>query len=453
MTVPGGTVMVCSLPATLNVSSTLPSTPSNAAVVYQMRGRVDVGTDQGNATSGSTNVVLTVEDGAVVMGREAVLTYMVVNRGNSINIVGLPNAPVIFTSEENVAGTTTATSQQQWGGLILLGRAPVSDCLDGGATEGTDDCEAQIEGTAIQSLYGGDDVADSSGNVQYVQFRFSGYEFAANNELQSLTTGGTGTGTDFSRIMSFNSSDDGVEFFGGYVNGKYWVVVGAGDDSFDTDSGLQAELQWLIAVQRTDTGNGVMEVDSPVADANDTPRQDLRISNATFLHQSTGSDQDAIRIRGGADVVLANSLVLSTVQGCFDADDSETLQAQGAGAEEDGAPFFPATYMQCAQTPFENDGNGPAAQTAFEATTNGTWTGNPGNSSTATITLTMNYENDGTQGTVWTPTPLNRNGFTFDVPTFIGAATSASTWYEGWTCDSALADFGSGDDCIDSPFS
>ncbi len=34
--------------------------------------------------------------------------------------------------------------------------------------------------------------------------------------------------------MSYNSSDDGAEFFGGRVNMKYLITVGAEDDLIDT---------------------------------------------------------------------------------------------------------------------------------------------------------------------------------------------------------------------------
>ncbi len=50
--------------------------------------------------------------------------------------------------------------------------------------------------------------------------------------------------------MSYNSSDDGVEFFGGLVNVTNLIVVGAEDDSIDTDTGVKANLQYVIAIQR-----------------------------------------------------------------------------------------------------------------------------------------------------------------------------------------------------------
>ena len=56
---------------------------------------------------------------------------------------------------------------------------------------------------------------DNSGRMSYVQIRYSGFILSGNNELQSLTTGGTGSGTVLDHIQSFNSSDDGAEFFGG----------------------------------------------------------------------------------------------------------------------------------------------------------------------------------------------------------------------------------------------
>src|SRR5690606_37097045 len=127
----------------------------------------------------------------------------------------------------------TDQSDGHWGGIVLLGRAPISDCLSG-AVGGSVDCQQQIEG-ATNALYGGNVAADNSGVMRYVQIRYSGFEIAPGNELQGLTTGGVGSGTILEYIQVHNSSDDGVEFFGGRHNAKYLVVTGASDDSIDTD--------------------------------------------------------------------------------------------------------------------------------------------------------------------------------------------------------------------------
>ena len=117
-------------------------------------------------------------------------------------------------------------------------------------TPGTAACERQVEGAVQPALFGGATSDDSSGSLQFVQLRYSGFVLSGDNELQALTTGGVGSGTTINNIMSYNSSDDGVEFFGGRFNVRNLIVVGAEDDSLDTDTGVKINMQNVIAIQR-----------------------------------------------------------------------------------------------------------------------------------------------------------------------------------------------------------
>src|SRR3546814_7549930 len=79
---------------------------------------------------------------------------LAVNRGNKINAVGTSTQPIIFTSEANVKGDSTDQSSGQWGGVVLLGRAKITDCGAPAAAPGTTACERDTEGTS-NALYGG----------------------------------------------------------------------------------------------------------------------------------------------------------------------------------------------------------------------------------------------------------------------------------------------------------
>src|SRR3546814_7969830 len=83
-----------------------------------------------------------------------------------------------------------------------------------------------------------------------------------------------GSGTQFDHIQIHNSSDDGMEVFGGRPNFKYMIVTGAEDDGFDTDVGYQGNIQFAIAVQRAGgaVGDSMMEIDSG-GNENAAPRQ------------------------------------------------------------------------------------------------------------------------------------------------------------------------------------
>jgi hypothetical protein len=230
-------------------------------VIYSMDGRVDVGTDQG-ATSTGYQVTLGIDPGVVIFASTGT-AFLAVNRGNQINAVGTPTQPIIFTSRANVVGTNDATSQGQWGGVVLLGRAPITDCSEPSATPGSANCSRDTEGTS-GALYGGAQPTDSSGRMSYTQIRYSGYALAPDRELQSLTPSGVGSGTVIDHFQSVNSSDDGIEVFGGRPNMNYLVISGADDDSLDTDVGYKGFIQYVIAIQRPggSSGDAMIEHDS-----------------------------------------------------------------------------------------------------------------------------------------------------------------------------------------------
>ncbi len=433
---PTGSYRVCAMPARFNTSSTLPYI---RGVLYLMDGRVDVGTDGGPSPDASdglsdTNVTLTIEPGVIVYSSGA--SFLNVNRGNRINAVGTAARPIVFTSRDNVVGFNTDTSSGQWGGVVLSGRAPVTDCIASGATPGTTQCERQVEGAAQPAIYGGATVADNSGTMRYVQIRYSGFVLSGDSELQSLTTGGTGTGTQLSHIQSHNSSDDGVEFFGGRVNLKYLIVTGSEDDSIDVDTGVKANIQYAIAIQRAGAGDTIIEGDSTNVFEDQTPRTNLQLSNATFIQRRTG-DQ-VIRLRGGMDASIVNSVVIDGSAGtaCLRLDDASTTRTANASLDDQGPPRFESVVLDC-DTPFRNGTSNPAA------TTQSIFANGSNNNSNFTSTLMMTFVNGANETGVTAFNPTTLSSF-FDAVTYIGAVRNASdTWYQGWTCDSVTAVFGS----------
>ena len=389
------------------------------------------GTDGGPVASASdSDVTLSIEPGVILYGATG-RSYLVVNRGNQIDAVGEPERPIIFTSRDNVQSTAGENSDAQWGGVVLLGRAPVSDCRDGVPNKANQaECEQLLEGAAVTTLFGGNTPDDSSGTMQYFQIRYSGFTLEGGSELQSLTTGGIGSGTTIDHWMSFNSSDDGTEFFGGRVNMSHMIVVGASDDSIDVDTGAQANLQYVIVAQRAGTGDNIIELDSPDEDYSTgaLPRTNLQIANATFLSRSSNSSQ-ALRLRGGAQFSLVNSVIdLDADRTCVRLDETVTLAQD---------PLFASVVANCGTTqPFR----GSSGVTDAEVTA--AFDGGDDTDSSFTITLTGGFINGTGEAGVAAYDPTALSSF-FDATDYIGAvADETDTWYEGWTCDSATLTFG-----------
>ena len=440
ITGPTGTWRVCTLPARVTRSVTLAKIPG---LLYALGGRVDVGTDGGPAaTAADTNITLTIEPGVIVFGNTGV-SWLLINRGNRINAVGTAARPIIFTSRDNILGLNSDSSQGQWGGVVLNGRAQITDCIAPAAAPGTVSCERQTEGAIDPALYGGATNTDNSGRMSFVQIRFSGFVLSANSELQALTTQGIGSGTILNNIMSFNSSDDAAEFFGGRVNMKYFIAVGADDDNLDTDVGVKANFQYVIVAQRNGFGDSIIEADSDNANDGNLPRQNTRVANFTFLQRSANSfgNNASILLRGGTDYALVNGVLASNpLNPCLRISRAQTASGTAdAALDEAGAPIFRSVHMQCATQRYIGSNNVTDARVAEIF-----GTGANNNNDAYAPTLTGTFINGATEAAIPVFDATTLDPF-FDRTTYVGAVRDATdNWYRSWTCNSATADFGTG---------
>lgn len=409
-TVVNGTLRNCQLPAKIVGSLTV---PLRTGTIYSVTGRVDVGDDQGGDAAapkaGAQKGVLTVGAGVKIFG-SAGLDYIVVNRGSQIFAEGTATQPIVFTSRQSVEGTTTADSIGQWGGIVVLGRAAISNC-PGTATPGSATCEAQVEGT--NAFYGGNSNTDNSGVLKYVRVQHSGFQILPNNELNGITFAGVGNGTLVDYVQVHNSSDDGIEWFGGTVNGKHLVLTGNDDDSLDTDVGFNGALQFIIAVQRANGGDRINEFSG----SSRTPASNPKLANFTFVGTGRAGGGDVIVMNTGTNPVYANGVMTSasTTAACLDIDDAST-----GGA-------FNSVFMSCA-VGFRDDSGVNAAATGaiFNAGANNTEKG--------ASTLTATFIN-GANETAVAAANLTAISSSFTPTTYVGAVRNASdTWWQGWTC-------------------
>lgn len=477
-----GSYRGCRLPSLISTNTTLAKLPG---VAYEISGRVDVGIDVGGGGTAPLGqpAILTIQPGVVLYANasDADNDFMVVNRGSRMLAEGTASLPIIFTSQQNVAGTATDESQGQWGGIILAGRAPIDNCSAGGAVGGAADCENIVEGTGT-ALYGGNAPNDNSGTLRYIQFRFSGTTLAPDVELQSLTLGGTGYGTTIDHIQSHNSSDDGIEIFGGRTNLKYLVMTGADDDSYDLDVGYRGLTQFLLAIQKptnTQSDNYMLEIDSNNND-DALPRSWPQIANFTLVQTTT--QNPGMRIRGAADIRLVNG-ILVTPNPCMvmaasavvsgekttiraadstpsttkpEASDPTPTQVEVLGPLQDfGPPKFSSIYFACGGTKFgTTQVNGVTVtaaeqQAILDASPNANYNG------TAADALTSAWLPGTGAAAVTADNPLRYNPApasglaSFFVKTdYLGAISPHSgdpnaTWFQGWTCSSNRANFGS----------
>lgn len=228
--------------------------------IYELGGRITV-------EAGAT---LTIEPGTIIKGQAgsgANATALLIARGAKIMANGTAAKPIIFTSVadeitiDQVASSNFASPNLDadanglWGGIIILGNAPISASA----------ASIQIEGiptTDQNGLYGGTDAADNSGSFTYVSIRHGGANIGNGNEINGLTLGGVGSGTTISHVEVIGNQDDGVEFFGGTVNASNILVLNAGDDAIDTDQSWAGTLDNFIVICGSATDHG-LEIDGP----------------------------------------------------------------------------------------------------------------------------------------------------------------------------------------------
>lgn len=456
---PEGSWRVCTLPSLVNVTSTL---PKRTGVVYRIHGRVDVGCDGGFTAPTSSyttttascsskvmtaddNVTLTIEPGVILYGENtSEAAWLAVNRGNKLIAEGTASKPIIFTSRQNILGSATDTSQGQWGGVVLLGRGVVTDCTQAGSTT-LNNCERKTEGAVDPATFGGANNAYNAGSIKYVQFRYSGYSLSSGFELQALTAGGVGTGTTFEYIQSVNSSDDGAEFFGGGVNMKHYIAVNADDDSLDIDTGIQGNFQYLLLLQRDNGGDSMFEIDT-ASNEDNLPRNVSNIANFTAYQANVNTtanngNQASILVRGNADITFVNGIVKAPTNEC--------IRLHGTSTNSSAAATLKgySTVLTCGGTSaFLSTGTYSGTDAADQ------FNSGSGNNTAFTSTLTDTFVNGTSETAVAAYSSITTLSSFFDNVAYIGAvANSSDTWYRGWTCDNATADFGSDSACTALP--
>ena len=210
-----------------------------------------------------SGVTLTIEPGVIVKGQAGTgpnATAFLIARGATILAEGTAADPIIFTSvaDEIMPGEIASPNLDPdlnglWGGLIVLGNAPISAVNPSIQIEG-------IPASDPNGLYGGNVPDDNSGILRYISIRHGGSNIGEGNEINGLTLGGVGSGTVIENIEIVANQDDGVEWFGGSVSVTNLVVWNNGDDAIDTDQAWSGTLDNFVVYN---PGDEIMELDGP----------------------------------------------------------------------------------------------------------------------------------------------------------------------------------------------
>lgn len=237
---------------------------------------------------------LTIEEGTLIQaftGTGENASALIVKRGAQIFANGSPQEPIIFTSINDDNLDLPTSFKGLWGGLIVLGNGPHNNPDNNNGIEGV---PAEQE-----AFYGGDNEDDNSGVLKFVSIRHGGSELAPDEEINGLTLGAVGAGTEIHHVEVSANDDDGVEWFGGNVNTKYMVVTDVGDDSYDIDEGFTGYGQfWFTKQQGDGTGDNFGEHDGgPSNNRWGMPFTTPMISNATYVGGGSDAADRSLTLR------------------------------------------------------------------------------------------------------------------------------------------------------------
>ncbi|QIX61221.1 T9SS type A sorting domain-containing protein [Hymenobacter sp. BT18] len=244
---------------------------------------------------------LTIEPGTVIKGKKDTQGTLIIEQGGKLMADGKPNQPIVFTSNSPKG----SRARGDWGGVILLGRAPQN-------ISGT---TAVIEG-GVNGVFGGTVANDNSGVLRYVRIEFPGVAFQPDNEINGLTLGGVGSGTIIDHVQVSYSGDDSYEWFGGSVNAKHLISFRGLDDDFDSDNGFSGKVQYAVSLRDPEvadiSGSNSFESDNDKNGSANSPKTSAVFSNvSSFLPASTNLNSDykrAMHIRRNSALSVFNSV-------------------------------------------------------------------------------------------------------------------------------------------------
>lgn len=242
---------------------------------------------------------LTIPAGTVIKATEntdSAVRYIAVSQGAQIFINGTATNPVIMTSAK------ANPAKSDWGGLVICGKAPINTSATAGGT-----ASAEVS----DLTYGGSNVNDNSGVIKYLRIEYTGYAYTSSKEFNGLSLFGVGAGTTLEYVQANHNGDDGIEFFGGTVNGKYLISTDSDDDSIDFADGWAGTGEfWYIK----NTAKAGIEGSNNGTNGYATPTTNATIKNVSIVMGTLPNTENAIYLKEGAGRWTASNIY---VDGAF----------------------------------------------------------------------------------------------------------------------------------------
>lgn len=270
---------------------------------------------------------------------------LIITQNGKIVANGTKSRPIVMTSSVPFGQRTRG----DWGGLVLLGKAPINVGANIGDTgicagqPGAAGCKNAagtfyIEGLVgnADSVYGGTDPNYNCGSLKYVRVEYAGTILSPNNELNSFTWGGCGKGTTAEHLQAIYGKDDCFEWFGGTMDAKWLVGGNCADDYTDYQLGYTGRVQYGLMYQSPDSpGNRGIEGDNSEYDAAATPFSAPTFYNITYFGSgAVGFDEAAspgLFVRRASRGSFNNLAFINFYSACLNINDTATQAQADAG--------------------------------------------------------------------------------------------------------------------------
>lgn len=181
---------------------------------------------------------LTIEPGTVILGDYKSKGSLIIGKGSKIIAEGTQTDPIIFSSNRSVK------KKGDWGGIFILGNAPVNKIGDEWQLEyGLDPSSPEI------MRYGGNDVESNSGILKYVRIEYAGKRTKEFGYFNGLTLAGVGDETVLENIMVSYSAGSSFYILGGNTILSQLVSFRSRRNDFIFIDGAQASISNSLVVK------------------------------------------------------------------------------------------------------------------------------------------------------------------------------------------------------------
>lgn len=242
---------------------------------------------------------------------------LIITKNAQIFALGDYFEPIIFTSELDDTDDDDDLNKDQvglWGGIVILGNAPIISESSNGMIS-----NLEFLPSSDRSAYGGNDINDDRGRMNFVSIRFAGADIG-NQAMPALTLAGLGQmyesfpgPFEFSLpirdvyldyLEVFGCRGTGVHILGGNVGVKHLSVSYTLGDSYSWDEGFVGKMQYLFSLQSENAFNKGIHGRGKFSNP--------EIYNATLIGAGTdgSSSNDAIFLESGTAATIGMSYIV-----------------------------------------------------------------------------------------------------------------------------------------------